>query len=99
MPFTLTNNLQSYGLEMSLYNILMIGLFRSNSRMVIFSKIEKKIASQKTGKGPYMYYDVHMEGGWGGLKFITCLQILLFLSKRSIVHFLLMGMSKIDHFL
>ena len=99
MPFTLTNNLQSYGLEMSLYNILMIGLFRSNSRMVIFSKIEKKIASQKTRKEPYMYDDVHMEGGWGGSKFVTCLQILLFLSKRSIVHFLLMGMSKIDHFL
>ena len=42
MPFTLTDNLQFYGLEMSLSNILMVGLFRSNYRMVIFSETEKK---------------------------------------------------------
>ena len=40
MPFTLTDNPHLYGLEMSLSNILMIGLFRSNNKMVIFSKTE-----------------------------------------------------------
>ena len=32
MPFTLTDNPQFYGSEMSLSNILMIGLFRSNNQ-------------------------------------------------------------------
>ena len=32
MPFTLTDDPQFYGSEMSLSNILMIGLFRSNSK-------------------------------------------------------------------
>ena len=41
MSFTLIEDPQFYGLEMSLNNILMIGLFRSNYRMVIFSKTEK----------------------------------------------------------
>ena len=39
--FTLTDDPQFYGLEVSLNYILMVGLFRSN-RMVIFSKTEKK---------------------------------------------------------
>ena len=90
MPFTSTDDPQLYALEMSLSNILLIGLFRSNKGMVIFSKTEKKFISQQTCKGPYVY-DIHMEGGWlhGGrvLKFLTCLQILLFLNKRSVVHF------------
>ena len=43
MPFTLTDDPQFYGLEMSLSNILMIGLLRSNNRMVIFSKTEKNL--------------------------------------------------------
>ena len=42
MPFTLTDNPQFYGLQMSLSNVLMIGMFRSNNRMVIFSKTEKQ---------------------------------------------------------
>ena len=42
MLFTLTDDPQFYDLEMSLSNILMIGLFRSSSRMVMFSKREKK---------------------------------------------------------
>ena len=46
---------------MSLSNVLVIGLFGSNSRMVIFFKTEKKFISQQTRKGPYIY-DVHMEG-------------------------------------
>ena len=39
-------------------------------------------------KGPYIY-DVHTEGGEGVgvLKFITYLQILLFLNSRTVVHF------------
>ena len=62
IPFTLTDDLQFYGLEMSLSNILMIGLFHSNNRMVIFSKPEKKIISQQAHKGLHIY-DVHMKGG------------------------------------
>ena len=50
-----------YGLEMSLSNALIICLFLSNDKMVIFSKTEKKVISQQTGKGQYIY-DVHMEG-------------------------------------
>ena len=50
--FTLTDDLQFYGLEVSLSNILMIGLFRSNNRIVIFSKTEKEIILQQTRKGP-----------------------------------------------
>ena len=69
MPFTLTDDPYLHGLEISLSNILMIGLFRSNKRMVIFSKT--KIHTN----------DVHMELGWshvvGVLKFVTGLQILL----------------------
>ena len=40
----------------------MIGLFRSKNKMVIISKTEKKVISQQTRKGPYIY-DVHMERG------------------------------------
>ena len=90
MPFTLIDNPQFYCLEMSLSNILMIGLFRSNNRMIIFSKIEKEFIWQQTCKGPYIYtFMFHMEGVWprGGLKFVTCLLILLFLNKRSVVRF------------
>ena len=64
MPFTLTDDPQFYGLEMSLRNTLIIGLFHSNNRMVNFSKTEKKFTSQKTCEGMYIY-DVHMGGGWG----------------------------------
>ena len=40
MLFTLTGDPQFYGLEVSLSNILMFGLFYSNNRMVIFCKTE-----------------------------------------------------------
>ena len=62
--FTLTDDLQFYGLEVSLSNILMNGLFRSNNRIVIFSKTEKEIILQQTRKGPYIY-EVNMEVRWG----------------------------------
>ena len=62
MPFTLTEDPQFYDLAMSLINILMIGLFCSNDRMVIFPKREKKSYEQQTRKGKYIY-DVHMEKG------------------------------------
>ena len=84
--FTLTDDLQFYGLEVSLSNILMIGLFCSNNRIVIFSKTEKEIILQQTRKGPYIY-EVNMEVRWGVLIFVTCLQVFLFLNKRSNVHF------------
>ena len=61
MPFTFTGGPHLSGLEMSLGNILLIGLFCSNNKMAIFSETEN--SSQQTCKGPYIY-DVHMEGGW-----------------------------------
>ena len=67
MPFTLTDYPQFYGLEMSLSKIMMIGLFRLNNRMVVFSKTEKKFISQQTRKGSYIY-NVHTEGDGGILK-------------------------------
>ena len=98
MPFTLTDDPQFYGLEMSLSNILMIGLFRSNSRMVIFSKTEKKSYHSKhvrdntfmisTWKG-----DSHMGGGGVRLEICHSVQILLFLNKRSIIHFCIWGVG------
>ena len=39
--FTLTDNPQFYGSEVSLNNILMVGLFRFNNRMIIFPKISE----------------------------------------------------------
>ena len=60
--YTLTDNAQFYGLEVFLNNILMVVLFRSNNRMVIFPKT-KKIISQQTCKGPYIY-KVNIEVGW-----------------------------------
>ena len=39
MPLTFTGAPQFYGLVMSLSNIFMISLFRSNNRIVIFLKI------------------------------------------------------------
>ena len=42
IPFTLTEDPQFYGLEISLSNILMINLFCLSNKMVIFSKTEKK---------------------------------------------------------
>ena len=62
MPFTLTDNPQFYSLEVSLSNILMISLFRSNNRIIFISETGKKLMSQQTRKGPEIY-DVHMEGG------------------------------------
>ena len=62
MPFTLTDDPQFYDLEMSISNILMIGSFCSNNRMIIFPKTKKRFISQQISKGPYIY-DVHMEGG------------------------------------
>ena len=61
MSFTFTVGPHLSGLEMFLSNILLIGLFCSNNKMVIFSGTEN--SSQQTCKRPYMY-DVHKEGGW-----------------------------------
>ena len=67
IQFTLTDGPQIYGLEVSLKNILMVGLFCSNNTMVIFSKA-KKIISQQTSNGPYIY-EVDIQVEWGILKF------------------------------
>ena len=63
MPFTLTDNPQLCGLKVFLSTILMIDLFLSNNRTVIFSET-KKFTSQQTFKGPYIY-DIHRKGSWG----------------------------------
>ena len=67
MPFTLTEDSQFYGLEVSLSNILMIGLFRSNfrssNRMLIFSKTKqyhRKHVRDRT------FITFRWKGGWGG---------------------------------
>ena len=68
MLSTLTDDPQFNGSEVSLSNILMIGLLPSNNRIVIFSKTEKKFILRQTHKGSYIY-GVHMEEGWErGLK-------------------------------
>ena len=63
--FSLTDDSQFFGLEVSLSNILMTDLFCSNSRMVIFSKTEKNSYHSKHIKGLYIY-DVQIEVGWVG---------------------------------
>ena len=82
MPFSLTDDPQFHGLEMSLSNVLMIGLFPSNNRVAIFSKTEKKTLITVTTSGTIRPHGRRMV-----LKFVTCLQILLFLNKTSIVNF------------
>ena len=62
MPFTLADNLQFYGLEMSLRNVLMIDMFRSNNRMVIFSKTEKKSYLRK-----HLRHQTFMTSTWKGM--------------------------------
>ena len=59
--------------------------------MVIFSKTNKKIISQQTRKGPYIF-DVHVNGRWEWwvLKFVTCLQIFLIFLKKIYCSFLQM---------
>ena len=49
MPFTLTDDPHLYDLEMSLSNILMIGLFHSNNSMAIFSKTENSHTANMEG--------------------------------------------------
>ena len=73
--FTLTDNPQFYGLEVSLNNIfLIVGFFRSNNRTIIFSNREKKIISKQTHTGPYIY-DVHIEVGWAGKEGLKFYQV------------------------
>ena len=48
MLFILTDDSQFCGSEMSLSNILMIGLFCSNNMMAIFSKTEKNHVTANT---------------------------------------------------
>ena len=71
VSFTLTDDPHVYGLEMALSNILMIGLFRSNNSVVIFSKTEKK-----------SYYSKHVHG----LK-LQPIQLLEAVVSSSQIHF------------
>ena len=101
MSFTLTDDPQFSGLEMSLSNIFMIGLFRSKNSMVVFCKTEKRFISQQTRRGPYIY-DVHMEWGWGSLK-ICRISADSFVFKQKIYYSFLQiegvgGCHKINHF-
>ena len=74
MVFTFTDNTQFYGLQVFLRNILMIVLFRSNNRMVSFSKTEKNSYHSK-----HVRHHTFMMSTWikGRRSFIiiTCLQI------------------------
>ena len=80
MPFTLPDNPQFYGVGVFLPNILIIGLFVSNSRMVILFRTKKNSHHSK-----HSMDHLFMTMARGGL--VTCFQILLFLSKISTVHF------------
>ena len=94
MPFTLPDNPQFYGVGVFLPNILIIGLFVSNSRMVILFRTKKNSHHSK-----HSMDHLFMTMARGGL--VTCFQILLFLSKISTVHFYgwkEWGAHKIGHF-
>ena len=106
MPFTLTDGRHLYSLEMFLRNILMIGLFRSNNRMVIFSKPEISCRSKHVRDHIFMTSTWKGDSHIGVLKLVTYLQILLFLNKKAIDHFCRwkvwaqdVGGHKIGHFL
>ena len=77
MLFTLTDDPQIYALEVFLTNILMIGLFCSNNRIVIFSKTGKKFKSQQT----HTFKMSRWKGDGGVLRFVTFLQIIVFEQK------------------
>ena len=99
MPFTLTDDPQFYGSEVSLSNILMIDLFSSDTRMVIISKTEKKSYHSK-----YVKDYTFMASTWerGVLKFVTYLQILFVFKQKIYCSFLQMegvGGHAIGHFL
>ena len=63
--FTLTDDPEFYGLELSLNNILMVGLFRSNNRMVIFSKTEKSHITTNTKGTTHLWRQHKSRVGWG----------------------------------
>ena len=68
---------QFYGLEVSLSNIFISGLFCSNNRMEFFSKTERKNITANI-KGTIRLCRSRETGVRGVLKFVTCLQILFF---------------------
>ena len=82
MLFTLTNDPQFYGLKVSLSNILMIGLFRSNNMMVIFSRTKEVHFHSK-----YVRNHTFMTSTWKGrvLKFVMYLQILFCFKTRDLM--------------
>ena len=88
MPLTLTDDPHFYGLEILLSNILMIGLFRSNNRMVIFSEKKPSYYSKHVRDHTFITSTWKRDDLIGRVsKLVTCLQILFFLNKRSIAHF------------
>ena len=100
MPFTLTDNPQLCGLKVFLSTILMIDLFLSNNRTVIFSETEKNLHRSKhlrdhtfmtsTGKGVGGKVFVGAVNIWplNGLKLqpIQLLEELFFPSISSQIH-------------
>ena len=66
----------------------MVQIFRSNNRMVIFSKTEKRIISQETYVRDHTFMTSTWKRGGGGLKICQVFPyFFLFLNKRSIVYF------------
>ena len=54
--------------------------------VLIMKQIRKRIPERNKRFNPWSLYDVHKEKEWGGFKVVTCLQILLFLNNKSIIH-------------
>ena len=77
IPMYIITNAIYFDLEIFLSNILMIGQFCSNNRMVIFSKTEEKSYQSKHEKH-HIFMTSTSKGEGGILKFVTNLQILLF---------------------
>ena len=86
MPFTLTD--EFCGLEMSLSNILMTGLFRLNNRMAIFSKTEKKLYHNKHVRDHAFMMPIWK--GWGGGGSVKICHMSCFSTKDLLCSFLRM---------
>ena len=89
MSFTFTYNPQLYWLEMPLSIFWQFACFFSNSRMGFFLKQKKNPCNNKHVRDHTFLTSTLKENGQmrGVSKFVTYVQILFFLNKRSIVHF------------
>ena len=75
--FTLTDDPQFYGLEISLSNILMIGLFLSSNRMIVFSNTEKNSYHSK-----HVRDHTFITSTWGSIKVCHMFADSFFLNQK-----------------